>query len=182
MVPRLKREVREFCGEMPKNKSIVSRIRDNGYYGVLLNKDDFMDAVVWSANLVYEYRDFFLNHKRRIVIPLAELPFWKKDLVNAHFIMLIYYNMKSNFVLVEEFKLSLYTVARFQDVAEEDIRTLEQCDKRSFQSEMDRGSRDIAPEPGELELGESNKTCERYSRLVTQEIERYRSEFLKANV
>lgn len=179
-MPRLKREIREFCGEMPKNRSIVSRIRDNGYYGVLMNKDDFMDAVVWSANIVYEYKDFFSGHRHRIVIPLIELPFWKEDLVNAHFIMLIYYNMKNNFILMEELKLSLYTVARFQNIAEEDIRVIERWDKYSMRPDKNQEVQEINAEPAGL--GSANRTLDRYSRLVTQEIEKYRSEFTKVKV
>ncbi|MDR1916595.1 MAG: hypothetical protein LBQ58_08485 [Synergistaceae bacterium] len=181
MQQRLKREVREFYGEMPKNKSIVSRIRDNGYYGVMLNKDDFMDAVVWSANIVYEYKDYFASHKHRIVIPLTELPFLKEDLVNAHFIMIVYYGMKYNFILVEELKLSLYTVARFQKIAEEDIASIERWDKHALQcNELNTSNDPTNLESGVFRGGE--KTCEKYSHLVTQEIEKYRGELLKLKV
>ena len=71
MRPGRKREEREFVVASPKNKSIASRVRDHGYVGVMFNKNEFMDAVVWAANVVYEYKDFFASHKDgRIVIPI----------------------------------------------------------------------------------------------------------------
>jgi hypothetical protein len=184
MRPKNAREVREFSGVMPKNQSILSRVRDHGYVGVMLNKEDFMDAVVWAANMVYEYKDFFAAMKRRIVIPLSELPYWKQDIINAHFIMLNYYNMKKNFVLLEEFKLSLYTIARFQEIAEEDIDVMKRWDSHIAELQQRDSSNDfnIPEDTDDPTLRGTEKKYEDYSRLVTNEIESFRAVFTKLRI
>jgi len=182
MRPIGKREEREFVGSRPKNQSIVSRVRDHGYTGVMLNKEDFLDAVVWAANVVYEYKDFFNSHHRssRIVLSIDDLPQLKLDVINAHFIMIFYYNMKQNFVLVEQFKQSLYTVARFQKIAPEDTDMMKKVDERlsklSAQAENDFNFN------SEPDLQGAEKQYNYYSSLVTQEIEHYRDECAKAKI
>jgi hypothetical protein len=182
MRPRKKREEREFAGVLPKNQSIVSRVRDHGYISVMMNKDDFMDAVVWAANVVYEYKDFFQNNcANKIVIPESELPFLKLDLVNAHLIMLVYYGMKQNYVLIEQFKQSLYTVARFQKISERDAEHMKKIDERMAETH-DPLKDDGFNFPTEEHLQGSEKQFDYYSRLVTEEIEKYREECAKAKV
>jgi hypothetical protein len=170
-----KREEREFAGASPKNKSIASRIRDHGYMGVMFNKDEFMDAVVWAANIVYEYKDFFSSHRDgRIVLPFDELPFLKYDVIQAHFIMLKYYGMKQNYVLLEQLKQSLYTVARFQKIAEGDIESIKQVNERlakTLRNEEEDFSFDTDPQ-----INFAEKEYNYYSGLVTEEIEKYREE------
>jgi hypothetical protein len=182
MRPGSKKEEMEFVGARPKNQSVVSRIRDHGYVGVMFNKEDFMDAVVWSANVVFEYKDFFNSHKsERIVIPLKELPFIKQDVINAHFIMLLYYNMKMNFVLVEQLKQGLYTVARYQKIADADIELMKRVDERVAKAQAndrEEGFNFIL----EPELRGAEKQYKYYSSLVTREIEKFRDECSKAKV
>jgi len=181
MVPGGKKQEMEFVGARPKNQSIVSKIRDHGYFGVMFNKEDFMDAVVWAANVVYEYNDFFNSHKsERIVIALDELPFIKLDVENAHFIMLLYYNMKQNFVLVEQMKQSLYTVARYQRISSEDTDLMKRVDER-LASTKKSGENDFNFN-SEPELHGAEKKYTYYAALVTAEIEKYREECAKAKV
>ena len=178
MRPGRKREEREFVGASPKNKSIASRVRDHGYVGVMFNKNEFMDAVVWAANVVYEYKDFFAAHKDgRIVIPIDELPFIKYDVIQAHFIMLIYYNMKQNYVLLEQFKQGLYTVARFQKIADDDIKTIKKVNERL--SRTLPGNEDDFSFDENPHLQYAEKEYKYYSGLVTEEIEKFRDECLK---
>ncbi|MDR3279248.1 MAG: hypothetical protein LBT23_01940 [Synergistaceae bacterium] len=182
MRPGSKREELEFVGARPKNQSIVSRIRDHGYIGVMLNKEDFLDAVVWAANVVYEYKDFFNSRHRssRILLSVDELPFLKQDVVSAHFIMIFYYNMKQNYVLIEQFKQSLYTVARFQKIAPEDSELMKKVDERLAKlSAQEENEFNFNTEP---ELKGAEKQYNYYSALVTKEIERHRDECLKAKV
>jgi hypothetical protein len=173
-----KRDEREFVGASPKNKSIASTVRDHGYIGVMFNKNEFMDAVVWAANVVYEYKDFFASHKDgRVVIPIDELPFIKYDVTQAHFIMLIYYNMKQNYILLEQFKQSLYTVARFQKVADGDLNTIKKVNERLSKT-LPENENDFAL-GANSQLQYAEKEYQYYSRLVTEEIEKYREECLK---
>jgi hypothetical protein len=177
-----KREEREFVGSRPKNQAIVSRIRDHGYVGVMLNKEDFLDAVVWASNVVYEYKDFFNSRHRskRIVISVDDLPFLKLDVVNAHFIMIFYYNMKQNYVLLEQFKQSLYTAARFQKIAPEDTELMKKIDEKLAEiSIREDNDFNFNSEP---ELKGAEKQYNHYSSLVTKEIEHYREECAKAKV
>ena len=165
-------EQMEFIGGQPKNLSIVRCIRDHGYLGVMFNKEDFMDAVVWSANVLHEYGIFFnLNRQAQIVIPIEELPIDKNDLENAHMIMLVYYNMKENFVLVEKIKQSLYTVARFQKIEDDDAALMKQIgermNERAKRSELDFNFDDMSGLPG------AEKKINYYSSRVTKHIEKY---------
>jgi hypothetical protein len=171
----------EFVGSHPRNSSVVSRIRDHGYVSVMFNKDDFMDAVVWAANIVYEYGAFFGSHSLdRIVIPQDELPIIKSDAENAHFIMLIYYNMKKNFVLLEQIKQSLYTLARYQRMDEKDAELMKKVDEKMARAarEDDDGFNFNA----EPDLRGAEKRYKYYASLVTAQIEKYRTECAKAQV
>jgi hypothetical protein len=180
MRPGNKKTEMEFVGAQPKNLSVVSRIRDHGYLGVMFNKEDFMDAVVWAANVVYEYNDFFnSHHSERIVTPQSELPFLKQDVVNAFFIMLLYYNMKQNFILVEQLKQGLYTVARYQKIADEDIDLMKSVDERIAKEKDDDDGFNFN---NETELHGAEKRYSQYASLVTAEIEKFREECAKAKV
>ena len=168
MKPR--RDEREFAGVRPRNQSIVDRVRKEGHVGVMFNKDDFMDAVVWAANIVYDYKDFFASHRERIVIPKNDLPFWKPDLINAHILMIVYYQMKQNYVLVEELKQSLKTVAKFQDIDPDDIELMRKWDDymsiiREQMEKDDFGDYDIG------DLQGTEKKYEHYSQIVAKEVE-----------
>jgi hypothetical protein len=181
MRPGGKKEVMEFIGARPKNQSIVSRVRDHGYMSVMFNNDDFIDAVVWATNVVYEYNGFFsAGQSDRVVIPMEELPFLKLDVENSHFLLLIYYNMRKNYVLVEQMKQSLYTLARFQKIDPADIEMMKRVDKRMAEAaKTGEYGFNFNSEP-ELEGGEKKYHC--YSRLVTDQIEKYREECAKAKV
>jgi hypothetical protein len=137
-----------------------------------------MDAVVWAANVVFEYKDFFNSLKtERIVIPLSELPFIKQDVINGHFIMILYYNMKKNFILVEQFKQSLYSVARFQKISGEDWDLIKKINERiSERKEDDIHGFNFNAEP---ELQGAEKRYNYYSAMVTAEIEKFRDECMK---
>jgi len=180
MLPRRKQsEKMEFIGGQPKNLSIVRCIRDHGYIGVMFNQEDFMDAVVWSANAVYEYGSFFESYKlEQIVIPIEEFPFEKQDLENAHMIMIVYYNMKENFVLVEKIKQSLYTMARFQKIEDNDIELMKKISERMTEakrrSEHDFNFHDMQGLPG------AEKKINYYSSRVTEQIEKYMEQCIKA--
>jgi hypothetical protein len=183
MRPAAKQEKREFAGAQVKNQSIISRIRDHGYYSVMMNKDDFLDAAVWAANVVYKYKDFFNTLRQdaeRIVMPLDDLPFIKQDVVSAHFIMIFYYSMKQNYVLLEQFKQSLYTAARFQKISPDDVELMKKVDERLAQeASSDEHGFNFNSEP---ELRGAEKQYNYYASLVTKEIEHYREEFSKARV
>ncbi|MDR3164456.1 MAG: hypothetical protein LBU13_02665 [Synergistaceae bacterium] len=180
MQARAKKEEIEFVGQRMKNQSIVSRIRDHGYMGVMFNNEDFLDAVVWAANVVFEYRDFFNSRKSEVIVAsLNELPFFKLDVINAHFVLLHYYNMKKNFVLVEQFKQSLYSVARFQKIADADADVIKKADERLSQSIKNEDDFNFNTEP---ELHGAEKKYNQYASLVTAEIEKFRDECMKAKV
>jgi hypothetical protein len=177
---RAKKEEMEFVGQRPKNQSIVSRIRSFGYTSVMFNKEDFLDSVVWAANVVFEYKDFFNSRRSEaIVTSLDDLPFLKPDVINAHFLLLHYYNMKENFVLVEQFKQSLYSVARFQKIAPEDAELMKKVDERLSRTTRDENDFNFDAEP---ELRGAEKKYKHYSAMVTEEIEKFRDECMKAKV
>ena len=75
-----RKEDREFVGVLPRNQAIVDKIRKDGYYAVLFNNIDFMDAVVWAANLTYDFKDFLSNYGSKAIIPQSELLVRKDDL------------------------------------------------------------------------------------------------------
>lgn len=179
MKPKSRRPEREFAGVQPKNREIVDLIRREGYIGVMFNKDNFMDAAVWAANMVYEYRDFYAPLEDRIVIPISMLQVWKSDLVNAHLLMVIYYNIKQNFVNVEEFKESLYTLAKFQEIAPDEVNTMDKwADYMTEAKEkMDLGDFS-ASDIGSLQGTEWIYEC--YKKKVADEVEKYKAELLKA--
>jgi hypothetical protein len=182
MLPRakVKKQEMEFVGQRPKNQSIVSRIRSLGYTSIMFNKDDYLDAVVWAANVVFEYRDFFSSCRpEAIVMPLDGLPFLKQDIVNAHLILMHYYNMKENFVLVEQFKQSLYTAARFQKIADGDVEMMKKVCERLSQNTSDENGFNFNAEP---ELRGAEKKYSQYSAMITAEIEKFREECAKAKL
>jgi hypothetical protein len=184
MQPRAKakKEEMEFVGQRPKNQSIVSRIRDLGYTSVMFNKEDFLDAVVWAANVVFEYKGFFNSRKSELIVTSIDgLPFLKQDVINAHFLMMYYYNMKGNFVLVEQFKQSLYSVARFQKIAAEDAELMEKVEERLSQKNKDKDENDFNFNT-EPELRGAEKKYNQYAAMVTSEIEKLREECVKAKV
>lgn len=167
-----KNEQDEFRGIRIENTSILHKVRKEGYLGVMFNKSDFMDAVVWAANLAYEYRDYFRAHADKVVVPEKELPFLKEDLFNAHCILIIYYKMKKNMILAEEFKMSLLTVPRFQEIKAEDTGVMVQWNEflrmaREKEDCGDLSGYDIGNLKG------TEQVYERYSRMVTEEVERY---------
>ena len=177
---KAKKEEMEFVGQRPKKQSIVSRIRALGYTSVMFNKEDYLDAVVWAANVVFEYRDFFNSRMSKLIVTsLDELPFLKLDVVNAHFLLIHYYNMKENFVLVEQFKQSLYSVARFQKIAPEDVELMKKVDERLSQKTKDENDFNFNAEP---ELRGAEKKYNQYSAMVTAEIENFREECVKAKL
>jgi hypothetical protein len=177
---KAKKEEMEFVGQRPKNQSIVSRIRSLGYTSVMFNKEDFLDSVVWAANVVFEYRDFFNSRRSELIVTsLDELPFLKLDVVNAHFLLINYYNMKENFVLVEQFKQSLYSVARFQKIAPDDAELMKKVDERLSKKNKDENDFNFNDEP---ELRGVEKKYNQYAALVTAEIEKFREECVKTKV
>jgi hypothetical protein len=168
----------EFVGAQPKNKGIVDRIRAEGYMGVMFNKDDFMDAVIWAANIVVSYREFLKDHRERSVIPIKDLPFLKEDLENAHFLMIIYYKMKDNLVLLEEQKLSLYSVAKFQDVLASDIDIMKKWDENMRLAQQKTDSGDL----GGYDMSQLHGTEEkykRYSTMVSNAMKKYKEKLSK---
>ena len=172
-------EKMEFIGGQPKNLSVVRCIRDHGYMGVMFNKEDFIDAVIWSANVVYEYGGFVDPSKlKQIVIPIEELPFDKQDLENAHMIMLVYYNMKENFIQVEKIKQSLYTVARFQKIADDDTELMKKIGERLAEAKK-RDDHDFNFDIMQ-EIAGAEKKINFYSSRVTSQIEKYMEQCVKA--
>ena len=177
---RAKKEEMEFVGESPKNRSIISRIRSQGYMSVMFNKEDFLDGVVWAANVVFEYRDFFNSRKSELIVTsLDELPFLKPDVINAHFLLIHYYKRKENFVLVEQFKQSLYSVARFQKIAADDAELMKKVDERLARRTKDENDFNFNTEP---ELRGAEKKYNQYAAMVTAEIEKFRDECVQAKV
>ncbi|MDR1482670.1 MAG: hypothetical protein LBI74_08605 [Synergistaceae bacterium] len=176
-----RKENREFVGVMPKNKFIMDKVRKEGWFGVMFNKSDFLDAVMWAANTIYSYKDFYSPHKERMVIPIDDLPFWKQDLINAHMIMINYYKVKGNTEQLDMIKRSLMTVAKFQKVLEDDIETMKDWDEYLIDSNhtMDMsvfGRHDM----GKLR-GKGGK-YEHYSKMVSSEIEKYNEELSKSKL
>ncbi|MDR1943727.1 MAG: hypothetical protein LBQ19_02800 [Synergistaceae bacterium] len=179
MRPKKKREEkREFAGIEPKNKWIVDRIRKEGYLGMMFNKDDFMDAVVWAANIVYDYMDFFRAHRDRSVIPIGELPFLKDDLKNAHLLMIVYYKVKDNLVQFEEMKLSLFTMAKFQSVDTGDVEIIKKWDENMMLAQQKTDSGDLSG----YDMASLHGTEEKYRRyavMVSDEMKKYQEEIVK---
>jgi hypothetical protein len=175
---REEREEREFAGIMPKNKRIVDKIRSEGYIGLMFNKSDFMDGVVWAANVVYDYKDFLRPHKDRSVIPNSELPFFKEDLINAHYLMIIYYKMKDNLVQLEEQKFSLLTLAKFQNVAAEDKDIIKKWDQNMMLAQQKTDSGDLSGYDMSVLHGTEDK-YKRYTKLVADEMKKYQEEIKK---
>ena len=168
----------EFSGVLPQNKSIIDRIRKDGYYGMLFNKTDFMDAVVWASNVVSDYKDYYRLHKDRIVIPETEMPFRKDDLINAHFLMIVYYKTRGNRVLVEELKEGLFSVAKFQKIPEEDIETMKRWDNYVLVAKRKQDSGDLsATNLGSLQGTEIK--YERYSGTVAREVAKFQEDLAK---
>jgi hypothetical protein len=144
----------------------------------MFNKDDFMDGVVWAANIVYDYRDFFRNQRDRSVIPRKELPFLKEDLLNAHFLMIIYYKMRDNLVQLEEQKLSLYTIAKFQEVSPDDMDMIKKWDENMKLAQQKTDSGDLSGYDTSALQGTEDK-YKNYTRLVSDEIRKYQDEIKK---
>jgi hypothetical protein len=146
----------------------------------MFNNDDFLDAVVWAANIVFEYGDFFNSRKPELIVTsIDELPFLKQDVIDAHFLLIHYYNMKGNFVLVEQFKQSLYSVARFQKIAPEDAELIRRAGERLSQKNNDENGFNFNAEP---KLRGTEKKYNQYFALVTAEIEKFRGECAKARI
>ncbi|MDR3254569.1 MAG: hypothetical protein LBT31_03245 [Synergistaceae bacterium] len=173
-----KREEREFVGAQPKNKRIADRIRTEGVYGVMFNKDDFMDGVVWAANVVYDFRDFFKTHRDRNIVPIKSLPFFKEDLINAHFLMIIYYKMKDNLVQLEEQKLSLFTVAKFQKIEADDEDIVKRWDENMMLAQQRIDSGDLSGYDMS-QLHGTEETYKKYTKLVSLEMKKYQEEIKK---
>jgi hypothetical protein len=177
---KAEREEIEFVGEKPKNKSIVTQIRNHGYMGVMFNNDDFLDAVVWATNVVFEYRNFFKSRGPKLVVTsLDDLPFIKLDVINAHFLLIHYYNMKGYFVPVEQFKQSLYSVARFQKIAAEDAEMIKRLGKRLSPNTKNENYFNFS---AKHELCGTEKKYNQYAAMVTAEIEKFREECVKSKV
>lgn len=171
------RESKAFEGTLSRNP-IVERIRKEGYYSLLFSKTDFMDGVVWASNLVNDFKKFYRPHRDRIVIPIDEMSFRKDDLVNAHFLMVFYYKMKKNLVLVEEIKEGLLGVAKFQSVVPEDIEIMKRWDKQVSLTKQKQESGDrSALDNGSLRGTEIK--YERYSGIVAREIAKFQEELTK---
>jgi hypothetical protein len=170
-----KPEEREFGGVLPKNKRIVDKIRSEGYFALLFNKSDFMDGVVWAANVVYDYKDFLRSYMDRSVIPKDELPFFKEDLINAHLLMIIYYKMRDNLVQLEEQKFSLYTLAKFQNVAPEDKEIIKKWDQNMMLAQRKTDSGDLSGYDMSVLQGTEDK-YKNYTKLVSDEMKKYQED------
>jgi hypothetical protein len=168
----------EFAGAQPKNKRIADKIRGGGILGVMFNKDDFMDGVVWAANVVYDFRDFLKTHRSRSIVPIKTLPFFKEDLVNAHFMMIIYYKMKENLVQIEEQKLSLFTVAKFQKIDLDDEEIVMKWDENMMLAQQKTDSGDLSGYDTK-ELHGTEETYKKYTKLVSEEMKKYQEEIKK---
>ena len=178
MRPKSKQEEMEFVGVMPRNKTIVDQIRRQGYIGVMFNKDDFMDAVIWASNLVNDYERFTASVKDRVVIPIEELPYEKPDLVNAFILLIIYYHRKGNLVVAEELKKHFWTVAKFQDIPHENVSVMAGWDEYMSEAKRRMDRDDFStPEIGKLEGTE--KIFEHYKALIAKEKESFQEELRK---
>lgn len=173
-----RKEDREFVGILPKNQAIIDKIRKDGYYAVLFNNVDFMDAVVWAANLTYDFKDFLSNYGSKSIIPQSELLVRKDDLYNAHIIMSIYYRMKKNIILMEECKLNLINLARFQLIAEEHLSIVNDWVEAIMQSESAReaGAYQIS---GISALKATEPIYKKYEKMVNDEVKKYKAELEK---
>lgn len=173
-----RREDREFIGVLPKNQAIIDKIRRDGYYAVLFNNTDFMDAVVWAANLTYDFKDFLSGYENKTIISQLDLLVRKDDLYNAHIIMIIYYRMKKNIILMEECKLNLMNLARFQLIAEEHLSIVNDWVVAIMENESAR-------EAGAYQFIENQALkgtepiYKKYEKMVDEEMKRYKAELEK---
>jgi hypothetical protein len=172
------REKTEFVGAQPKNKRIADKIRSEGILAIMFNKDDFMDAVVWAANVVYDFRDFFKAHRDRSIIPFKTLPFFKEDLINAHFMMIIYYKMKENLVQLEEQKLSLFSVAKFQKIDASDEEIVMKWDENMVLAQQKSDSGDLSAYDMSALHG-TEDVYKKYTKLVSEEMKKYQEDVKK---
>lgn len=175
---KFSRDDREFVGILPRNPAIIEKIRKDGYYAALFNNTDFMDAVVWSANLTYEFKDFMSNYGSKSIIPQAELLARKEDLYNAHVIMSIYYQMKKNIILMEECKLNLVNLARFQLIAEEHVSIVNDWVEAIMQSETTREA-GVYQSAKIAELKATESIYKKYEKMVQEDVKRYKAELEK---
>lgn len=171
------KESRTFEGALHRNPT-VDRIRKEGYYSLLFSKTEFMDGVVWASNIINDFKKFYRPHRDRIVIPIDEMSFRKDDLVNAHFLMVFYYKMKKNLVLVEEVKEGLFAVAKFQSVLPEDVEVMKKWDKHLNLTKQKQDSGDMGAVDMRSLQGTEVK-YERYSGIVAREIAKFQEDLAK---
>ena len=181
MRPKSKQDDMEFAGVLPRNRAVVDLIRREGYIGVMFNKDDFMDAVIWSSNLVNDYERFLGAQGDRVVIPLEELPYEKPDLINAFILLIIYYHRKGNLIVAEELKKLFSTVAKFQKILPDDIPVMAGWDAYMSEAKRRMDHDDFStPEIGNLEGTE--KKYEHYKAMVAEERGSFKEKLQRENL
>ena len=148
---------------------------------MLFNQDDFMDSVVWSANLVYEYGDLYasLKYDQRTVIPINDIKFYKPDLVNAHYLLVIYYKRKENMLLLEQAKQSLYTLSKFQEVDENDVQLIEKWDENLYQAKMKVNTDDFSGSSEAPALKGTEEIYNKYYLKTSEELKKLIEELNK---
>jgi len=172
------KENKTFAGETPRNRTIIERIRKEGYYALLFRQEDFMEGVAWAANVVNDFKKYVRLYRDRIVIPFTEISFRKGDLINAHFIMIFYYKMKKNLVQVEELKEGLFTVAKLQNVQPEDVEIMKRWDNHILLAKTKQDSGDLSA----VDIGALRGTevkYERYSGIVAKEVSKFQEDLAK---
>lgn len=119
----------DFVGVPQKNRHIVETIRNVGYIGVMLNEEDFFNAVVWATNTVDRFETHFKTLGDRVAIPIRELDIFEKPLlVSAYFVLIIYYFRRGNRDIVASLKQRINYVSMFQYMPPEHIQIMRNWD------------------------------------------------------
>lgn len=169
---------REFVGAQPRNRNILDVIRKDGYLGVMFNNDDLLDAVIWSSNYIDAYERHCNALGERVVIPMSELgDFRKKDLIDAYLILIIYYHRRSDFMQVEALKTGFMTVAKFQELPEEDVKIMKHWD--AYMEEVKKRMEQDDFSAPEMDMAGTGNKYEHYKTVVQQEQERFKEELRK---
>jgi hypothetical protein len=154
-------------------------VKKVGYIGVMFNSEDFFDAVVWATNLADKYEKHYAELGDRVAIPIEELgDFRKSELIDAYYLLIIYYHRKSNFRILESLKSHLMTVAKFQNIHREHVLVMRNWD--NYMADVKRKmEQDDYSAPDIGDLGGTEGVFEYYKSLVERDQQTFKDELRK---
>lgn len=170
-----------LAGMPQKNKLIVETIRSAGYIAVMLNEEDFYNAVIWATNAVDRFEmDYRQKLNDKIVIPISELKGIDKPmLVNAYLLLIIYYHRRGNVDLVSSLKLRfLNNVAKFQYLPPDHVVIMANWDTYMADVKRRLGVGDHSA-PDMTNVAGTRDIFDYYQGVIKKEKEQYRREMSK---